>query len=216
PGRTVPGNRPAHSADHHGASGRIRGYGVAHRGDAARTADQWRREHALHELPVDRRRQAHDHGYLPHRHRLERRTDADAKPCTGRFDKVAGNNLNGSEVRAALRAQNLQVSAGILNQPPAPGHEAYQINVEALGRLSTPEQFGDIVVKSDKQGRVTRVRDIGRVEVGAADYGSTAYMDRSDATALLIYAQPGANSLAVEHEVLSAMKDLKREFPQGV
>src|SRR3989442_1648539 len=131
-------------------------------------------------------------------------------------DKVAANNLNGSEVLAALRAQNVQVSAGILNQPPVPGHEAYQINVEALGRLSTPEQFGDIVVKSDKQGRVTRVRDIGRVEVGAADYGSTAYMDRSDATALLIYAQPGANSLAVEREVLSAMKDLKREFPQGV
>jgi hydrophobe/amphiphile efflux-1 (HAE1) family protein/NodT family efflux transporter outer membrane factor (OMF) lipoprotein len=131
-------------------------------------------------------------------------------------DKVAGNNLNGSEVLAALRAQNLQVSAGILNQPPVPGREAYQINVEALGRLSTPEQFGDIVVKSDKQGRVTRVRDIGRVEVGAADYGSTSYMDRSDATALLIYAQPGANSLAVEHEVLSAMKDLKKEFPQGV
>jgi len=131
-------------------------------------------------------------------------------------DKVAANNLNGSEVLSALRAQNLQVSAGILNQPPAPGQEAYQINVEALGRLSTPEQFGDIVVKSDKQGRVTHVRDLGRVEVGAADYGSTAYMDRNDATALLIYAQPGANSLAVEHEVLLAMEDLKREFPLGV
>src|SRR5205823_1446406 len=89
-GRTVPGNRPAHSADHHGVSGRIRGYGVAHRSDAARTADQWRREHALHEQSVDRRRQAHDHGYLPHRHRLERRTDADAKPCPGRFATVAG------------------------------------------------------------------------------------------------------------------------------
>src|SRR5215470_6234084 len=131
-------------------------------------------------------------------------------------DKVAANNLNGSEVLAALRAQNLQVSAGILNQPPVPVHEAYQINVEALGRLSTPEQFGDIVVKSDKQGRVTRVRDIGRVEVGAADYGSTSYMDRSDSTSLLIYAQPGANSLAVDHEVLAAMKELKKEFPQGV
>jgi hydrophobe/amphiphile efflux-1 (HAE1) family protein len=131
-------------------------------------------------------------------------------------DKVAANNLNGSEVLAALRAQNLQVSAGILNQPPVPGREAYQINVETLGRLSTPEQFGDIVVKSDKQGRLTRVRDIGRVEVGAADYGSTSYMDRSDATSLLIYAQPGANSLAVDHEVLAAMRDLKKEFPQGV
>src|SRR5579859_5602551 len=131
-------------------------------------------------------------------------------------DKVAANNLNGSDVLAALRAQNLQVSAGILNQPPVPGREAYQVNIETLGRLSTPEQFGDIVVKSDKQGRVTRVRDIGRVEVGAADYGSTAYMDRSDSTSLLIYAQPGANSLAVEHEVLSAMKDLKKGFPPGV
>src|ERR1700720_1595559 len=97
-------------------------------------------------------------------------------------DKVAAYNLNASEVLAALRAQNLQVSAGILNQPPVPGKEAHQINVEALGRLSTPEQFADIVVKSDPQGRVTRIRDIGRVEVGAADYGSTAYADRSDAT----------------------------------
>ena len=118
-------------------------------------------------------------------------------------DKVAAYNMRADEVLAALRAQNLQVSAGILNQPPVPGDEAYQINVEALGRLSTPEQFGNIIVKSDNRGRVTHVRDIGRVEVGAADYGTTAYKDRSNATALLVYAQPGANSLAVEHEVLS-------------
>ncbi len=131
-------------------------------------------------------------------------------------DKVAAYNLNASEVLAALRAQNLQVSAGILNQPPVPGNEAHQINVEALGRLSTPEQFADIVVKSDPQGRVTRIRDIGRVEVGAADYGSTAYMDRSNASVLLIYAEPGANSLAVEHAVLVKMEELKKDFPTGV
>ena len=131
-------------------------------------------------------------------------------------DKVAANNLDGSEVLAALRAQNLQVSAGILNQPPVPGNEAYQVNVETLGRLSTPEQFGNIVVKSDQQGRVTRIRDLGRVEVGATDYGSTAYKDRYDSTVLLIYAQPGANSLAVDHEVLEAMKELAKDFPAGV
>src|SRR5215468_5361526 len=131
-------------------------------------------------------------------------------------DKAAAYDLNASEVLSALRAQNLQVSAGILNQPPTPGDEAYQINVEALGRLSTPEQFADVIVKSDSRGRVTRVRDIGRVEVGAADYGSTAYMDRSNATTLLIYAEPGANSLAVDHEVLVAMRELKRDFPPGV
>jgi len=130
-------------------------------------------------------------------------------------DKVAANNLGGSEVLAALRAQNLQVSAGILNQPPVPGNAAYQVNVETLGRLSTPEQFGNIVVKSDQQGRVTRIRDLGRVEVGATDYGSTAYLDRYDSATLLIYAQPGANSLAVDHKVLGAMKELAKDFPAG-
>lgn len=131
-------------------------------------------------------------------------------------DKVAANNMNASEVLTALRAQNLQVSAGILNQPPTAGNNAYQINVEALGRLSTPQEFSDVVVKSDTQGRVTRIRDIGRVEVGAADYGSTAFMDRDNASTLLIYAEPGANSLAVEQQVLSAMRGLKNDFPPGM
>ena len=131
-------------------------------------------------------------------------------------DKVAAHNLNASEVLAALRAQNVQVSAGVLNQPPVPSHEAYQLNVQTLGRLSTPQQFADIVLKSDAQGRVTRLRDVGRVEVGAADYGSTAFMDRGPGLPLLIFAQPGANSLAVEHEVLSTMESLAKEFPPGV
>ena len=131
-------------------------------------------------------------------------------------DKAAVHDISAGEVLAALRAQNLQVSAGILNQPPTTSREAYQLNVETLGRLATPEQFADIIVKSDKSGHVTRVRDIGRVEVGAADYGSTAYMDRSNATTLFIYAEPGANSLAVDGEVLAAMNELKRDFPPGV
>jgi hydrophobe/amphiphile efflux-1 (HAE1) family protein len=131
-------------------------------------------------------------------------------------DRVAAHDLSASDVLAALRAQNLQVSAGILNQPPAPGGDAYQINVETLGRLSAPEQFAGIVVKSDSEGRVTRIGDIGRVEVGAADYGSTAFVDRDNASSLLIYAEPGANSLAVDGEVLSTMRELKKDFPQGV
>ena len=131
-------------------------------------------------------------------------------------DRVAAHDLSASEVLGALRAQNLQVSAGILNQPPVPGDEAYQINVETLGRLSTPEQFAGIVVKSDREGRVTRIRDIGRVEVGAADYGSTAFVDRDNASALVIYAEPGANSLAVDREVRSTMREVKKDFPQGV
>src|SRR5499425_1859225 len=131
-------------------------------------------------------------------------------------DKVAAHSLNAGEVLTALRAQNVQVSAGVLNQPPVPSHEAYQLNVQTLGRLSTPEQFVNIVLKSDAEGRVTRLSDVGRVEIGAADYGSTAFMDRGPGIPLLIFAQPGANSLAVEHEVLSTMESLAKDFPPGL
>ncbi|HUN42824.1 MAG TPA: efflux RND transporter permease subunit [Acetobacteraceae bacterium] len=131
-------------------------------------------------------------------------------------DKVAAYKLNADEVLAALRAQNVQVSAGILNQPPVAGQPAYQLNVQTLGRLTTPEQFANIVLKNDGHGHVTRLRDVGRVEIGAADYGSTAYVDRYEGLPLLIFAQPGANSLAVEHEVLSTMQHLKKDFPPGV
>src|SRR5215475_3590903 len=131
-------------------------------------------------------------------------------------DKVAAYNLDASEVLAALRAQNVQVSAGVLNQPPVSGSAAYQLNVQTLGRLSTPEQFADIILKTDQHGRATRIRDVGRVEVGAADYGSTAFLDRSAGLPLLIFAQPGANSLKVEHEVLDTVQDLKKDFPPGV
>jgi len=131
-------------------------------------------------------------------------------------DKVAAHNMNASEVLAALRAQNVQVSAGVLNQPPVASKQAYQINVQTLGRLSAPEQFAAIVLKSDSEGRVTRLRDVGRVEIGAADYGSTAFMDRGPGMPLLIFAQPGANSLAVEHEVLDTMQTLAKDFPPGL
>jgi hydrophobe/amphiphile efflux-1 (HAE1) family protein len=131
-------------------------------------------------------------------------------------DKVAARDLSASDVLAALRAQNVQVSAGILNQPPAPTRHAYQLNVQTLGRLTTPEQFSEIVLKSDSEGRVTRVRDVGRVEIGAADYGSTAFADRGPGLPLLIFAQPGANSLEVEHEILTTTETLAKDFPPGV
>ena len=67
------------------------------------------------------------------------------------------------------------------------------MNVDALGRLTTPEQFGDIIVKSDSQGRVTRIRDIGRVELGSLDYGSIAYADRYRSAPFWVIATPGAN-----------------------
>src|SRR3979411_217226 len=97
-------------------------------------------------------------------------------------DKAAAYNISANEILSALRAQNSQISAGVLNQPPISGNAAYQINVEALGRLQTPHHFDDISVKSSHQGLVTRVRDVGPVELGSGDYGPIAPADRHVST----------------------------------
>src|ERR1700758_4039424 len=131
-------------------------------------------------------------------------------------DKAATYNISANEILSALRAQNVQVSAGVLNQPPISGNAAYQINVEALGRLTTPDQFADIIVKSDNQGRVTRIRDIGRVELGSVDYGSIAYADRHASAPFWVIATPGADVVQVEHEVWDKMAELKKSFPPGI
>jgi hydrophobe/amphiphile efflux-1 (HAE1) family protein len=131
-------------------------------------------------------------------------------------DKAAAYNISANEILSALRAQNVQVSAGVLNQPPISGTAAYQINVEALGRLTTPDQFANIIVKSDNQGRVTRIRDIGHVELGSVDYGSIAYADRHVSTPWWVIATPGANVVQVEHEVWDKMAELKKHFPPGI
>src|ERR1700727_294329 len=116
-------------------------------------------------------------------------------------DKAASYNISASEILAALRAQNAQVSAGVLNQPPVATDSAYQISVEALGRLTTPEEFSAIIVKSDDQGRVTRIRDIGHVELGSADYNSISYTDRYPSNPFWFFAVPGSHVVTVGHDV---------------
>ena len=112
-------------------------------------------------------------------------------------DKVAAHDLTAGEVVAALQAQNVQVSAGVLGQPPVPRRPAPSSSTSRRwAGSSDPTQFGDIIVKSDAQGRVTRVRDVGRVELGAQDYGANGYLDRRDAVPLLVFQQPGSNALA--------------------
>jgi len=131
-------------------------------------------------------------------------------------DKVAAHNLTAGEVVAALQAQNVQVSSGVLGQPPLPQPGAFQLNVQTQGRLAEPSQFADIIVKSDSAGRVTRVGDIGRVELGAQDYGSNSYLNSLRATALLVFQQPGSNALSTAQHIYETMRDLSAEFPQGM
>ena len=131
-------------------------------------------------------------------------------------DKVAAYDLTAGEVVAALQAQNVQVSSGVLGQPPVPQPGAFQLNVQTLGRLVDPAQFGNVIIKSDANGHITRVADIGRVELGAQDYGSNGYLDTLDAVPIIVYQQPGSNALATAERIHGAMEELSKSFPEGL
>jgi HAE1 family hydrophobic/amphiphilic exporter-1 len=131
-------------------------------------------------------------------------------------EKIAARNLTATEVVTALQAQNVQVAAGALNAPPVPTSGAFQLNIETLGRLSDTRQFGNIVVKSEPNGAITRIRDIGRVEIGAQDYSTNSYLDDRQAVALLIFQRPGSNALATADTVLKTMAELSKSFPVGL
>src|SRR6201991_4219981 len=130
--------------------------------------------------------------------------------------KVQSRGLTASDVVTALRAANIQVAAGSINQPPATSPGAFEVAVQTLGRLSSPDQFSEIVVATDPDGRVTRVRDIARVELGSQDYTSNAYLNNQVATAIGIFQRPGSNALATANIVLGTMEELSKNFPSGM
>src|SRR5262252_8289306 len=129
---------------------------------------------------------------------------------------IQARGLAPSDVVAALRAANIQVAAGAINQPPARSPGGFELAVQTLGRLSSPEQFNDIIVATGDDGRVTRVRDIARVELGALNYTTNAYLDNQVATAIGIFQRPGSNALATAGNVLATMAELSRSFPSGM
>ena len=132
-------------------------------------------------------------------------------------DLAAARNLTVDDIVGALQSHNVQVAAGSVGQPPLPSHgQAFQLNIQALGRLTTPAQFADIIIKTDAQGRVTRVGDVARVELGAQDYTTNAYMNEKNAVALGILQQPGSNALQTVAAVKATMANLKKSFPPGL
>jgi HAE1 family hydrophobic/amphiphilic exporter-1 len=131
-------------------------------------------------------------------------------------EKIASRNMTAGEVVAALRSQNVQVASGVMNQPPVPNQGAYQVNIETLGRLSDPRQFGNIVVKTADDGRVTRLEDIARVELAAQDYTANGYLDEQEAVPLLVFQRPGSNALATADRLIETMAELSKDFPPGL
>ena len=131
--------------------------------------------------------------------------------------KAAARGLTGPDIVAALQAQNVQAAAGSIGQPPFPTNAAaFQLPVQVQGRLSDPDEFSNIVIKTDAEGRVTRVRDVARVELGAQDYGINGYFDGQRGVGVAIIQQPGANALGTAERVLHEVEAMKANLPQGM
>lgn len=128
---------------------------------------------------------------------------------------VATRGLTASDIVAALREQNVQVAAGSVGQQPNTD-SAFQVTVNTLGRLSTEEQFGEIVVKTGEDGQVTRLRDVARVSLGADGYTLRSLLNGESAPALQIIQSPGANAIDVSNAVRAKMQELQGGFPQDI
>ncbi len=129
---------------------------------------------------------------------------------------LASRNMTASDALKSLREQNVQVAAGRIGQPPAPSGIDFQYTINTLGRLLDPEQFADVVVKTGEAGEITRLSDVGRVELGAKNYDVGSYLDGQPSVTMAVFQLPGANALATAESVRTEMEKLKRRFPEGM
>jgi hydrophobe/amphiphile efflux-1 (HAE1) family protein len=124
--------------------------------------------------------------------------------------------LDVSDVLAALRSQNIQIASGTLNHQPQKIQHGIEFNIETQGRLIKPEEFANIIVKAGNTGRLVRLKDIGRVELGAQDYSTSSYLGKFPAIALPVFQRPGTNALATAKEIMATMQEIAKNFPPGI
>jgi hydrophobe/amphiphile efflux-1 (HAE1) family protein len=132
-------------------------------------------------------------------------------------DRLANLGVTALDVRNAIANQNVQVAAGKLGQSPAPDGTAFEVQVNALGRLSDPAQFGDIIVRAGTGSEAAlRLKDVARVELGAQTYSSSAHLNEKPSVFLGIFQAPNSNALAMDHAIRAKMDELSKRFPKGV
>ncbi|HEY1192118.1 MAG TPA: multidrug efflux RND transporter permease subunit [Gemmata sp.] len=131
-------------------------------------------------------------------------------------EKMAVKGLSAADVLHAVEQQNAQVAAGQVGQPPAPRGQAFQYTINTLGRLTDPKQFGEIILKADADSRPVRLKDVGRIELGALSYDQSCTFDGKPSVALAVYQLPGTNAIDTARRVREKMDELKGRFPQGV
>jgi hydrophobe/amphiphile efflux-1 (HAE1) family protein len=130
--------------------------------------------------------------------------------------RLTALKMTPADVVSAIQSQNIQVAAGQIGQPPITGGQQQQLTVLAPGRLSTAAAFENIILRSNQNGGLVRVRDIGRVELGAQRYSSNSALDGSPSATLAIYQSPTANALNVASSVQQQMQELSKQFPPGL
>ena len=131
-------------------------------------------------------------------------------------NKASARNLTASDIVSAIRRQNVEVAAGLFGQAPQPSNNLFQLAVRTKGRLVTPAEFEDIVLKSDNGGQITRLKDVARIELAASDYSIDSRLDGRPAAAIALFQQPGSNAIETANAIEAAMKELKKGFPDGL
>jgi multidrug efflux pump len=131
-------------------------------------------------------------------------------------EKLATRNLTAGDVTRALREQNVQVAAGQIAQPPVSGPQDFQYTLTTLGRLTDPQQFGQVVIKSGTQGQVVRLQDVARIELGAKSEDQVSMLDGKINVGIALFQRPGTNALATADAVREKMTELKSHFPVGL
>ncbi|MBB1163013.1 efflux RND transporter permease subunit [Aquariibacter albus] len=132
-------------------------------------------------------------------------------------DKLTARGLTAGDVTRAIREQNAQVAAGVVGAPPAPRGTEFQLSINTQGRLSSPEEFAEVIVRADtRDGSIVRVKDIGRVELSSNSYSLRSLLNNKEAAAIAIFQSPDANALALSEAVRQTMERLKADFPAGV
>jgi multidrug efflux pump len=130
--------------------------------------------------------------------------------------KAAEHGLAASDITDAIREQNVQAAAGIIGASPSPKGVELQLNVNAQGRLRTPEEFGEIIIKTGSEGQITRLKDVARIEMGAADYTLRSLLDGQPAVAIAVLQAPGSNAIEIADTIHATMEQLQRAMPEGV
>ena len=131
-------------------------------------------------------------------------------------DKIAKFDINATEVVAALRAQNVQLASGTLNTLPSGSQSAFEISIQAQSKLVSIEQFENVIIKSEENGRIVQLKDIGRAELGAQNYSTRGYLGKQRSIAMTIFQQPGSNALETAGEIQKRMEELSKNFPQDL